>query len=618
LLLESGRVDCIDDHGRVASTITAGHYFAEQQALFDRPLALTLRARGDVEIYALPADDLAALVREEPRFTHALAGALRERFGIFTRYRHLYAQILALLDRRAFLLSDLVAAYRQLKPALHPRLDDEAIDVGALSYAIARLPATVTGTTFYYLCSALPELYSDPDSKFDSVRTRARRRFMWQAMPGKLIGLLRHGISDVTDLLTCLCLYSVEASKIRHRLRSSDTLQMLKAAVEHPDPATDHDMLANLNLSDEERDGLLRIWPEGCAAQLRNIVLHHEDIGIECDLVARDYNAGASERWVSEIRRSAAELVDLDCDDLQVHIISSNTHSVANCLSPYLGRRVDEITSWGHAHRRDIVAGEWANARDLLYVVARDHQEAVDGAREARIAEELSSGHVRLTQSALNGIAVDLFDCRRIDAALADPAIFARASEHPTLIVNVDYAFGQQAEEILANLLYLFGHQVKSVNVLGKAGGLVGQRGDVLLPTCTLLQTNDEIYPLADRDLPPALLQELVPKSQVHEGPVLTVAGTLLQDPLLLAFYRRMWRCVGLEMEGSFFARQLHTAIQTGVVRRDVRARFAYYVSDLPAVANGNLSEPLAPWQGVPPLYGITRAILRRIFSAGD
>src|SRR5690606_3973006 len=143
-------------------------------------------------------------------------------------------------------------------------------------------------------------------------------------------------------------------------------------------------------------------------------------------------------------------------------------------------------------------------------------------------------------------------------------AVGARRASGPALLVNVDYAFGQQAEEILANLLFVFGRRVRSVNVLGKAGGLTGERGDILLPAATLLQTNDELYPLPNRDLPEELLRELLPERAVHSGPVLTVAGTLLQDRTLLHFYRRIWKCVGLEMEGSFFARQLISAIETG------------------------------------------------------
>jgi len=183
------------------------------------------------------------------------------------------------------------------------------------------------------------------------------------------------------------------------------------------------------------------------------------------------------------------------------------------------------------------------------------------------------------------------------------------------LIVNVDYAFGQQAELILSNLLFVFGQKVCSVNVLGKAGGLVGHRGDLMLPRSTLLQTNDAQYVLPNATLSRDKLQQLSGDRTVFEGPVLTVAGTLMQDRRLLHFYRKMWKCVGLEMEGSFFARTLIAAMDAGIVNRDVQSRFAYYISDVPLVPQSNLSEGMDPTEGVPPLYAITRAILQEILA---
>jgi hypothetical protein len=438
-------------------------------------------------------------------------------------------------------------------------------------------------------------------------------------MPGKLLVLLRDGISDVTDLLTCMCVYSVEARKIRRRLRSHETLLAMRRLVDEPDPEAERELLRQMPLSDEERRGLERIWPDNTIAELHNVLLHHEDVGMECDLIALDYNASSSEQWVTQIREQAQQLVDLDDPELEVHIISSNTHSVANCLSPYLARRALEIHEWGREQRPELCGkpGDWHHPRDLVYVLARDHERQHEGARERRIEEERASGHHRLGQTAFTGIAVDLIDLRRVQPDLTDPDVGACPAKGPALLVNVDYAFGQQAEEILATLLFLFGRAVRSVSVVGKAGGLAGRRGDILLPSATLLQTNDELYPIGN-DLDAITVESLVPGRTVHRGPVLTVPGTLLQDRTLLHFYRSIWKCVGLEMEGSYFARQLHTAAQTGVTRPDLELRFAYYVSDLPLHVDDNLSESLAPWEGVPPLYGVTRAVLQRIFASLD
>ena len=614
-LLAEGQVEIAGDE------LEAGHYFGERAALFDCPRQATVTARGEGAVtYSLPALDFLRLIEEEPVFAQALATSLTVKQGIFLGYRRLWARILGMVGQGGFLLSSLLPDYAALHPALHPHLHDDEIDIGALTYAVHRLPEGVTQTAFYYLTQHLPPLYEDPDRKFPAVPTRARRRAAWRPIPGKCIVLLRDGMSDVSDLLTCLCAYATEARKIRRRVRSPELLAAINPHQAGP-PATPAQLRALCRLSEPERLGLERLWgAEGMWTRLYEILTHHEDIALECDLQIDSYNASAAERWIHQIREAAAALVDLDAppDTLDVHIISSNTHSVGNCLSPYVARRRAEILAWGRERYPALCEQPWPHETDLLYALTRHYMDEVPDAYETCVAEERAAGHYRLRSTAFTGIAVDLICAHQIDPTLVDPALPAVRPTRPTLLINVDYAFGQQAEDILANLLYVFGRSVRSVSVLGKAGGLVGDRGDLLLPRATLLQTNDELYPLPNTDLDAADLRALAGTRAVHEGPVLTVAGTLLQDRSLLHFYRRIWRCVGLEMEGSFFARRLVSAVEMGLVPPDVRSRFAYYVSDVPLQPAHNLSAGMAPLEGVPPLYAVTRLILRQILAGSQ
>ena len=626
LFVASGSLKALDADGQVVSTISAGHAVGERAVLLDEPPAEKLVAGEPTVLYALAADDFLDLVDTEPVFAQALSVRLTVSQGIFQPYRRLWARILSLLARGEFLLSELVQEYRDLHPALHPHLHEASIDFGALGYAIARLPEDVTRTCFYFLVSEIPEQFSDPDTLLQPVATRARRRSGWCLMPGKLLILLRDGVTDVTDLLTCLCAYAVEARKIRRACSGRALLGLLRRRQQEPGSVSDARLASESGLSAEELAGLRAIWGPAIWNRLHDILLHHEDIAIECNMHTDGYDPSAAERWVREIRATAAGLVDLEDPLLEVHIISSNTHSVGNCLSPYVARRADEILAWGRVHRPEIAGqstaerpwgARWACREDLVYTLMRWY--TVDAERRAAcIAEERAGGHYRLRTTAFTGIAVDLIAGHLVDPAHVDAGLRFERPSHPLLIVNLDYAFGQQAEEIMASLLFVFGRRTRSVSVLGKAGGLVGRRGDLLLPRATLLQTNDELYPVPNADLDAASLRQLAPESAVHEGPVLTVAGTLLQDRSLLHFYRRLWKCVGLEMEGSYFARRLISAIETGVVRPDVRSRFVYYTSDVPLQPEENLSTGMSAEEGVPPLYGITRAILSRIFNPVD
>lgn len=121
----------------------------------------------------------------------------------------------------------------------------------------------------------------------------------------------------------------------------------------------------------------------------------------------------------------------------------------------------------------------------------------------------------------------------------------------------------RQAEDILGWLILIFGKSIKSFNVLGKAGGLAGCRGDVLMPTHFLLQIHDELRSIVNSGLDPNEIAKLCGRT-VHVGTVLTIEGTLLQDRTLLHYYSKFWRVVGLEMEGSYYVKSIERSIMGG------------------------------------------------------
>jgi hypothetical protein len=70
--------------------------------------------------------------------------------------------------------------------------------------------------------------------------------------------------------------------------------------------------------------------------------------------------------------------------------------------------------------------------------------------------------------------------------------------------------------------IYLFGPRIRSVNVLGKAGGFVGQRGDVVLATRLLMQDTEDIIEVDNSGLDAAEIARVAGR-QCHVGPCLTV-----------------------------------------------------------------------------------------------
>jgi hypothetical protein len=214
------------------------------------------------------------------------------------------------------------------------------------------------------------------------------------------------------------------------------------------------------------------------------------------------------------------------------------------------------------------------------------------------------------------GVQVQLVDTQSVDVDSVDPGIDSEPGGRRALIVNIDYAFGEQAQHIMRNLLILYGRNVRSISFLGKAGALVGKRGDIVAPTAFVEQSTELFQPVPQPDREMVLhLKESLPDRSVIEGTMLTVDGTLLQNRMMLNFYRHLWGTVGIEMEGSHYIRQVVESRELGVIPEEAALRLYYYVSDLPLEHSASLSARLTPSEGVPPLYAITRCVLNRILS---
>ena len=99
---------------------------------------------------------------------------------------------------------------------------------------------------------------------------------------------------------------------------------------------------------------------------------------------------------------------------------------------------------------------------------------------------------------------------------------------------------------------------------------------------------------------------------------MLNVAGTILQNNDLLYFYKHVQGCIGLEMEGYFFAREIENCIKFKILRKDFVTRCFYYASDLPLDPEQNLAQEdgNVSWdEGVCSMNAIQRYVMGQIFS---
>ncbi len=629
-LMYSGTVDVFDRRAghSTGTLIEAGHYFGEWEPLFEGARVYEIHAINEVDCFAMTDEQFLSLLDGAPAFRQAFGIILRDKQGIFVPFDRFRAELMRGAIQGNIAIERLLPFYRELEPALHPRAGSAVdLDLKALAYAVRRLPVNVTRTFAFFATDEPPATYGMPDRYFPSVPTSARRRNIWEMLPGKNLVLMRNGLSDLVDLVTCLCVYAVEAQKLRHRLQQPERLSIVERGAaeiaEIPDVVTRSsktaEVLASLPFSSEEQTDLAAIWGDHTIAGLSDISRHREMFSIDVRRHTNKYNSRRSELWTSQLAEATRE--QMGCDpaelpaDLEVHVISSNTHSVSNCLNPWYTLNRQRVLDWAKRGRHPLLEQPWKKEFDALYAVVRDY--FVDDPERAVESKSFGRerGIYRLEETASTGIQVQLIDTARLGGLPVDPGIAEIPRNSRKLIVNIDYAFGEQAEHIIRNLLLLYGPLVKSVSFLGKAGALVGNRGDILVPTAFIEQSSDLYQALPSPDANAVERLRGATERAVHVGAMLTAEGTLLQNRTMLNFYRRLWNCVGIEMEGAYYYRQVMESRSLGVIPESTQVRCYYYVSDLPLRTNFGLSDSLKAQEGVPPLYAITREILGDILG---
>ena len=150
-----------------------------------------------------------------------------------------------------------------------------------------------------------------------------------------------------------------------------------------------------------------------------------------------------------------------------------------------------------------------------------------------------------------------------------------------------------------------------SISIMGKAGILTGDKGDIMLATAHVFEGTSDNYRV-DNDLSAS---DFPDTQNVFVGPMVTVLGTSLQNRDMLEKFQSDWKTIGLEMEGGHFQRAISAAIIKGNAREDMPVRYAYYASDNPIKTGSTLAAGAMGKEGVKPTYLITKVILEKIMD---
>ncbi len=513
-------------------------------------------------------------------------------------------------------------ALLELRPEIYGSIADEKVELSGLLYVIERLPIGIEECRFINLTS--DEGYSQ--SHFKAIVPPKRRRNCYRIDNEQMNIEITRGRSDIYDILTHLTFIFIESHKIKDRILIDDddnvsrdwlkleeaVLKNKKLTLNEREVAISHTAnilgraFAEINsiydqfATEENPDRFLSViyWLGKIALEE---VLDNNKRTITFSPILRERLGHHiyGEIWANKIK---SELQRLKLLNRPLHIISANMHSVMNSIfaEDVLKNKVksknrtevfEELSKSGNSHLRALIA-ERASKEGMLF----------------------------LPDTSGTNIDVQIFDTAKIkfeNTSFSSVRLTEKAEEKPVIIV-MDYAFGEQAYETIDELLKPFKKDVhlnvESVSIMGKAGILVGDKGDIMIPTAHINEGTGDNYPF-DNELTVELFEgNDIP---VFGGPMITVLGTSLQNKDLLKFFLdSTWSVIGLEMEGAHYQKAIQSASKIRKsINPDVKVRYAYYASDNPLETGSTLASGGLGTTGVKPTYLITIKILEQIFN---
>lgn len=518
----------------------------------------------------------------------------------------------------------MIAALRKLSPEIYGDINDpEKVELEGLLYIFQRLPQGIEECRYVRLITK--EGFENSD--FTPIVPAKRRRNCYRIDSEQMFVELTNGRGDIYDILTHLTFMYIEAEKIcrnaldqKNRKRRDwlnlEKIIQLEQAGEDFDKEVAATYLSNIlgRTFAETLEAVRKFEKTPKVNSLFHIVYWLGKLSIEetVDKIDREISFSAAlrerighhvygEQWATQIKQLLHRKNWLH---RPLHIISSNPHSVMNSL-------------FALAALRDVHEFESVEA------AARALSHANNGELRQRVETfALEHGMYQLTDTSGTNLLVQIFDTTCIDNSILPKEIqwdFDYIKTEKPLLLVMDYAFGEQAFEVMDELLkpHVVNDEriplnVSSISIMGKAGILCGGKGDIMVPTAHVFEGTADNYPI-DNDFSKEDFEGY--DLNVFEGTMITVLGTSLQNKDILRYFlKSSWRAIGLEMEGAHYQKAIQAASRIrNSVDPNLTVRYAYYASDNPLLSGHTLASGSLGEEGVKPTYLITLKILNKI-----
>lgn len=510
----------------------------------------------------------------------------------------------------------------KLNPEIYGSMTDpEKVELKGLFYVLDRLPEGITETPYVHFTSNEGVDFS----KFSPIIPLKRRRICYRVNAEQMNIEVTRGRSEIYDTLTHLTFLYNEADKIRKKAYNQRTRKVTriweiveKIALEEIEPTGQEINIAMIMLSEvlgrtyseiqeafdyfntkEDPYKFLKIiyWMGRTSHEDLNNIKKRE-ITFSPILRERIGHHIIGEDWANNIKKT---LRDNNLIDRPLHIISANMHSVMNMIYAFDALRKNFKETGEFDVYEELSSSKNQKLRETVQKFA------------------LKKGMIFLPDTSGANIDVQIIDLKKTNLK---NTVFSEVSGKPEdVIIVMDYAFGEQAFEVMDELLKPYDVEqtairmnVQSVSIMGKAGVLAGNKGDIMIPDAHIIEGPTDNY-VFENDLDKADFQDR--GLGVFEGPMITVLGTSLQNRDVLEYFKNSsWRAIGLEMEGGHYQKAIQIASKIRHhISENVKTRYAYYASDNPLESGSTLASGGLGLTGVKPTYLITKQILKKIIG---
>lgn len=510
----------------------------------------------------------------------------------------------------------------QLNPEIYGSMaDSEKVELNGLIYVLDRLPEGITETPYVNFTSN----EGIDTAKFKPIIPPKRRRLCYRVDDDQMNIEVTRGRSEIYDTLTHLTFLYNESDKIRARAFNKQTQKInrvwqkieeivlgeVKITSKERDIALMHlstilgrtfqeTQIAYKYFSEEnDREKFFRIiyWM-GQTSQQDYSGFKRREVSFTSTLRERIGHHIIGERWANNIKKT---LADNKLFHRPLHIISANMHSVSNMLYAFDGLKKDFSSINEFDIYKDLSSSKNKSLRDTV----QEHS--------------LQNGMIFLPDLSGANIDVQIIDLKKVNFKNTHFSDLKNAPDD--VLIVMDYAFGEQAFEVMDELLKPYKTKssssmmnVKSISIMGKAGILEGKKGDIMVPNSHLIEGLTDNY-VFENELNASDFKGN--RLGVFEGPMITVLGTSLQNKDLLEYFKNSsWKAIGLEMEGGHYQKAIQIASKIrNHISPDVKVMYAYYASDNPLETGSTLASGGLGLTGVKPTYLITKMILKKILG---